>query len=147
MFLLCLSVGILRIRHKRSNEMKSRGKRNPAHSRMDLTQTGPLFCDENVYDITLEDPNNPTHFYSEGLRELLILGRSASSCNVVIGYDDSVSNVHCSIYRSGEEVYLKDLDSTNGTFVNGMKIFRETLLHDNDLICLGRAKLLVHIRR
>ena len=47
----------------------------------------------------------------------LTLGRSPS-CGVAIP-DDSVSGTHCQIVASGESVIVKDLGSTNGTFLDG----------------------------
>ena len=36
--------------------------------------------------------------------------------------DPSVSSHHCEILLRGSDVVVKDLDSTNGTFLNGHKI-------------------------
>jgi len=50
---------------------------------------------------------------------------------------DTVSSRHAVIsYRDGN-FYIKDLGSTNGTFVNGVRIDREVLLKDGDNITFG----------
>jgi pSer/pThr/pTyr-binding forkhead associated (FHA) protein len=46
---------------------------------------------------------------------------------------DNVSRNHASIVRSAHGWILRDLDSTNGTFVNELPI-RERLLRDGDQI-------------
>jgi EAL domain-containing protein (putative c-di-GMP-specific phosphodiesterase class I) len=46
---------------------------------------------------------------------------------------DSVSKVHAEIYRDGEALRLRDLGSTNGTFVNREPI-QDAAIHDGDVI-------------
>ena len=36
--------------------------------------------------------------------------------------ENSISSRHCEIIQRGSEYYVKDLDSTNGTFINGQKV-------------------------
>jgi len=47
-----------------------------------------------------------------------------------------LSRQHCAVFRQGNRVYVKDLDSTNGTFVNGERI-QVRQLSDGDRIFLG----------
>jgi pSer/pThr/pTyr-binding forkhead associated (FHA) protein len=55
----------------------------------------------------------------------LLIGRSLD--NHVVLVDDLVSGHHAQIVQEGERYYIKDLDSDNGTFLNGVKIQREEL--------------------
>jgi pSer/pThr/pTyr-binding forkhead associated (FHA) protein len=48
--------------------------------------------------------------------------------------DSSVSGYHAEIYRDGDAVFLQDLQSRNGTFVNGRKIDQPVLLKDGDMV-------------
>ena len=57
--------------------------------------------------------------------------------------DREVSKEHCSIERVGNTYLLRDLNSSNGTFVNGRKI-RELRLRDGDEISLGNSRLIFH---
>jgi pSer/pThr/pTyr-binding forkhead associated (FHA) protein len=50
----------------------------------------------------------------------VILGRS-SSCDLSI-QDAILSRQHCRIYSEGDQVYLCDLNSANGTTLNGHDI-------------------------
>jgi pSer/pThr/pTyr-binding forkhead associated (FHA) protein len=52
----------------------------------------------------------------------------------------AVSGEHCVLVRSGGDVYLEDLGSTNGTTVNGQPIKRHLLL-GGDLIEIGKYHL------
>src|SRR5258706_9142018 len=54
---------------------------------------------------------------------------------------NSVSRRHCLIQRNGSEFVIRDLDSFNGTFVNGVPINEQTLVHA-DQIKIGSLSLL-----
>src|SRR4029453_8603382 len=48
----------------------------------------------------------------------------------------SVSRRHCLVTRAGNEFQIRDLDSYNGTFVNGVPVQERTLQH-GDQVALG----------
>ncbi len=58
--------------------------------------------------------------------------------------DPSVSNVHARIFKGPEGFVLEDLNSRNGSFVNGVRIDRR-LLHENDAIRLGNSNFVYNI--
>lgn len=66
----------------------------------------------------------------------MIVGRS-SKCDVQID-QESVSRNHCKVVNTGKTVLLRDLGSTNGTYVNDLPI-DEHVLRDGDLIKIGRT--------
>jgi pSer/pThr/pTyr-binding forkhead associated (FHA) protein len=53
--------------------------------------------------------------------------------------ETKVSRKHCTIQQSGEQHDLADLDSRNGTFVNGIPVHRKTLAH-GDTIRVGSSE-------
>lgn len=61
--------------------------------------------------------------------------------NVIQLNDDRVSRFHLKIQEDQERVVLTDLESTNGTKVNGEDIQLRILRH-GDMICVGRSILL-----
>ena len=69
------------------------------------------------------------------LSERVVLGR-APECDVVLE-GRLISRQHATITRSGQSYILQDLDSHNGTFVNGQRIGAPHVLHDGDQIELG----------
>ena len=71
--------------------------------------------------------------------EKLTLGRDTSN-GVQIG-DATVSKKHCVIESANGTFELVDLDSHNGTFVNGIPVKRRPLAH-GDVIRLGQSELL-----
>jgi adenylate cyclase len=72
------------------------------------------------------------------LAERTSLGRHPN--NTLRLVDREVSKEHCVIERVGATFLLRDLNSSNGTFVNGRKI-RELRLRDGDEIALGNSRL------
>lgn len=66
--------------------------------------------------------------------EVITVGRSSD--NTIVIYDPSVSSRHAQLELSGETYRLKDLESTNGTRVNGIPI-TETMLRFDDRIRFG----------
>ncbi len=50
-----------------------------------------------------------------------------------------VSRVHCEIFEKQGYLYVKDLESLNGTYVNNIKIENERILEPNQLLTLGNV--------
>jgi len=69
----------------------------------------------------------------------LSVGRD--STNLLRLADSLLSRRHCRITREGEDFLLTDLDSLNGTFVNGRPV-REHTLGDGDQIVVGKSRLI-----
>lgn len=53
-----------------------------------------------------------------------------------------VSRLHCQLAASAAEIEAVDLESTNGTFVNGLRVARGTLKH-GDKLRVGAVELVV----
>lgn len=73
-------------------------------------------------------------------KQQTVIGRG-TMCDVVLR-DDIASRMHAEIYRlttEGDchEYYLRDLGSTNGTYLNGARVTSEQLLQDGDKIKVG----------
>ena len=64
------------------------------------------------------------------------VGRSTSS-TIVLRSDDYASGRHAQLTRHGGLLYVEDLDSTNGTFVNGSKTVGATPLRHGDSVRVG----------
>ena len=87
--------------------------------------------------LTTEAQGKVTYEFAE---RSITIGRAPD--NMIVIDDPSVSNRHAHLELSGETYRLKDLDSTNGTKVNGVPI-TETALRFEDRIRFGaiEAKL------
>lgn len=75
--------------------------------------------------------NEPKDWYIKSLednreikvsREQFILGKSKERAHGIISGNTAISRVHCEIILDGNQAYVTDLGSSNGTFVNGRRI-------------------------
>ena len=64
--------------------------------------------------------------------------------NLLSVSDPSLSRRHCVITREGERYKIRDLDSRNGTFVNGEAV-KETWLQHGDQISLGDSVFVLQL--
>src|SRR5450432_128949 len=72
-------------------------------------------------------------------QERTIIGRGGKAQIRLI--DDGISREHAEIVVQGNDVYLHDLGSTNGTFCNGVKVNTRPLA-DGDKILVGSTTIL-----
>ena len=82
-----------------------------------------------------------TKTYDVDLVDQAVVGRHPTECAVVITDDLEVSARHCVLVREQEVVFVQDLESRNGTLVNGVPIVGRHKLHEDDLLLLGRTNL------
>ncbi len=66
----------------------------------------------------------------------LIIGRS-SKADIQVD-QESVSRNHCKIINTGKTIMMRDLGSTNGTYVND-ELIDEYVLRDGDFFKIGRS--------
>src|SRR5204862_4338497 len=76
------------------------------------------------------------------LRPRTIIGR-AEDCDIYFP-DHLLSRHHAEIELRPDGCYLVDLDSTNGTFLNGRLVESEQRLTGGDVITAGEATLVFH---
>jgi sigma-B regulation protein RsbU (phosphoserine phosphatase) len=69
----------------------------------------------------------------------ITLGRAAPS-NVLLR-DIEISRVHCRIFQENGDHYIADLQSTNGTVVDGKRITTPTKLTDGCMVDVGRHRM------
>ena len=69
------------------------------------------------------------------LKERMTLGRRPY--NDIVVDNLAVSGEHAALQAIGNEYYIEDLNSTNGTYINGKKIKRQ-ILHAGDSIEIGK---------
>ena len=100
--------------------------RTPRHSRLD-----PIRCDIVMPKLTI---SGVTH---ELVDEAITIGRGPD--NSIVVNDPSISTHHAQLLLEGGTYRLKDLDSTNGTRVNGKPV-TEAVLRFDDRIRFGAAE-------
>ena len=75
----------------------------------------------------------------------LAVGKSEEN-DLVLDGDPAVSRVHARLERVGPAWCVTDLGSTNGTWVNGERIFAPRTIYDGDELLLGRTRLVLRDR-
>jgi pSer/pThr/pTyr-binding forkhead associated (FHA) protein len=66
----------------------------------------------------------------------MILGRSTLGSGDIL-----MSRKHARVFRQGEQFWLVDCNSKNGTYLNDRRIFEQALLQSGDEIRIGRTIL------
>jgi hypothetical protein len=69
------------------------------------------------------------------------IGRA--STNSIVLEDDYVSNEHALLLLRGQQWWLEDLDSRNGTLLNGVRLTEATVVGPGDVIVIGTMQLRV----
>src|SRR5438094_10568307 len=96
--------------------------------------------DPGILDYCVQDNNMPRLVISgtahELVGDLITIGRDPD--NMIVIRDSSVSSHHAQLQLVGETYRLKDLDSTNGTLVNGTPT-AETAMRLDDVIRMSTA--------
>ena len=55
--------------------------------------------------------------------------------------DGRISKLHCVIIHKNDKLYVKDEDSRNGTYLNGVRIDRPMEIQRDDIIGVGETRL------
>lgn len=90
------------------------------------TATLHIDAPDGVREVTLEDE--------------LTIGRTPPA-GLVLG-DSGLSRKNTTIFREDDELLVVDEDSTNGTFLNGERIWAPQRLRHGDEVRVGRTRLL-----
>src|SRR5215813_315288 len=58
-----------------------------------------------------------------------------------------ISKRHCALIQKGEQVYLRDFGSTNGTFINDEPVSGEQEVHHEDSLKVGPLSFKVKLEK
>jgi len=113
----------------RARTPKAREEAIPLRPSAPHTPTGPR--------LILKGPGSEVTEYPLG--QSSVLGRSTTAS--VRLADREVSRKHSQIDREGDDYVLRDLGSSNGTFLNGKRILGAAKLSDGDEVLIGTSKM------
>lgn len=102
-------------------------------------------ADSKMIRLTITDRSGAIKDVEWNVEGSLFVGRS-DICNIFFD-DDRLSKQHFVIEVTKMGCYIEDLESTNGTFVNGVKMTNRRLLLDEDVITAGREKIVFHVEK
>ena len=86
------------------------------------------------------DGSDPAYTFRITPGSIKTIGRSSGAEFMVDAA--LVSRLHCQLTAGASELQVKDLDSTNGTFVNGKRVSEATLA-EGDRLGVGRVEFAV----
>jgi serine phosphatase RsbU (regulator of sigma subunit)/pSer/pThr/pTyr-binding forkhead associated (FHA) protein len=72
-------------------------------------------------------------------KDVITIGRSKK--NDLVLPDQWLSRIHAEIRRENGRHYIRDLDSRNGTYVNGMRLSERVPLQNGDVVTLGDQQI------
>jgi len=85
-----------------------------------------------------------TYLLDPSQKVVLSVGRS-SSCDVVVN-DERSSRHHADMRWTGQQWEVADLESTNGTYVNGLRVHRPYPLRPGDRVTVGDTTMVLRTR-
>lgn len=68
----------------------------------------------------------------------ITVGRAAG-CGIVLAADTYASQIHARVFRRDDDLYVEDLGSTNGTFVNGTRVTTPVRIRKGDRVQFGQT--------
>lgn len=86
--------------------------------------------------LIIQEQNRPDREVE--LTDRAVIGRT-KECSVLLE-DAHLSRQHCVVFREGTDYFVQDLDTRNGTQVNGVAIKKQQL-RDGDTVSIGLTKL------
>ncbi len=96
---------------------------------------------ERAWTVSIEKGPKELRGLSIAVHGPVIVGRSPGS-DIVIG-GEYVSSRHARFVLMGQNLFIEDLGSTNGTAVNGLYISEPTALKDGDRVSVGDVTMRV----
>ena len=96
-----------------------------------------------IFEGPVDSPARTIQFSAEPSAHMIKIGRVASA-QLRFENDDQVSRMHAIIERNHDGIFIIDLGSVLGTYVNDQKISRRKL-SSGDVISIGRQRLRVTI--
>jgi len=114
----------------------------------DSDETTPIFdsgIDATSRVLYLTDIEHPERQFNASLREPVTIGRNAKN-RIVLDYDKSISGTHCEIYTDNYSFCIRDLNSSNGTYIGNDRVVNTMEISSGSIIRLGRVNFKVEIR-
>ena len=96
--------------------------------------------------IRLTNAHNKSCVYEYDLEGCMVVGRAPDLCDVALVDEPTVSARQCRLYTECGKVYLMDLDGTNPTYHNNLKVIEDVALRNGDVISFGAVDLYVEMK-
>jgi ABC-type multidrug transport system ATPase subunit len=94
-----------------------------------------------VYSRVRDDSEEKWIKFDMHNKQRVVIGRTKEAD--IATYHPSLSRNHLAIYNQNDTFYVEDLNSTNGTYLNGKAVSGKTALKENDVIVAGNTKIIL----
>ena len=134
--------GQVQLKGEKAYPYVATGEKEDIASRQDLGNTVFIpwteSCENKLYSM---DKKNKCHIDLEKLP--VTVGKLAGAVDMVIN-EKSISRMHVKFSKNGNNICITDLNSTNGTFRNGMRLSPNAseVIEPGDEIRLGKLKFI-----
>jgi uncharacterized conserved protein, contains FHA domain len=78
-----------------------------------------------IPSIVISGVNTPQKIEAVVSKEEYVIGKNPDCTDLTVDFSKAVSNRHCCIICKDGISYIKDLTSTNGTFLNGVRVLND----------------------
>ena len=83
----------------------------------------------------------PPHQLEFEIVDRVVLGSDPAASHLVFENDSDIASAHCVIYFEGGRLYLQDLASPQGTFLNGVALTSRQCIAEQDVLKIGRTEM------
>ena len=110
----------------------------------DSGESGAFSADDSR-TLCLQDADSPERRFTAPLRGRVTIGRSEDNA-ISLSYDKSISRSHCEVYIQNEKLWIRDSNSSGGTYLNGERIANARELRNGAILRLGHVSYKVEIQ-
>ena len=91
--------------------------------------------------------NAPRRVEISVTKDSFVIGKKAELCDGIVDFNNMISRKHCQINRQGNHYTITDLQSSNGTYVNGVRLQpnKSFPIENGDIIRLADSDFQVRI--
>ena len=114
---------------------------------VDISSPTPLSTDEALgipgvltRFTRIQEGPSPNQFDLE-IIDRVVLGRDPAVSQLVFEHDSNISPSHCEIFFENGFMYVQDLGSAQGTFLNGMPLTTRQRIEETDVLRIGHTEL------
>jgi Na+-transporting methylmalonyl-CoA/oxaloacetate decarboxylase gamma subunit len=76
---------------------------------------------------------------------ILCIGRDSNNCDIVISNDEFLGRKHALVYNKGTSIYLVDLNSKNGTYIEDQRVFGHNQIVGNKKVKLANTEFIIKV--
>ena len=88
----------------------------------------------------IQEGPSPHQFELE-IVDRVVVGRDPVLSHLVFENDGEISPAHCEIFFESGCLYVQDLGSSQGTFINGTPLTGRHRIEEQDVLQIGRTEL------